>query len=166
MKKARSGPVTVERRELAKLLGCSVRHVSDLEAEQVIVPLRRGRGGRASVYALEAVVPAYVQHATSAPASGAEREARRRRDLAQAKFTELKIEREQGALVDREDVIAAGKGQVKAWTAKLRALPRQMVQAGVIAREREGDAASLIQAVLTEISRWTVIVEVKLDADA
>lgn len=146
--------LVVERRDLSRILGVSTRHLAELEAGGIIIPLRRGRGGRASTYAIEAVVPAYLAHVTQAPGTGAEREARRRRDQAQAQFTELKIAREQGDLVPIEEVVEAGQAMVKSWTAKIRALPRALVQIGVIPREREARVADHLRALMSEIAAW------------
>ena len=54
----RGEALTVDRRVLARLFECSLRHITELEGEGVISPLKRGRGGRPSIYALEAVIPA------------------------------------------------------------------------------------------------------------
>ena len=154
-------PLIVDRRELAKILGIATRTLAELEGAGVIIPLRRGRGGRASTYAIEAVVPAYLAHVTQAPGTGAEREARRRRDQAQAQFTELKIAKERGELVDIEEVVAAGQAIVKSWTAKIRALPRGLVQTGVIQPDRESRVADQLRALLSEISSWRPVAEKK-----
>ena len=144
----------VDRRGLARLLECSARHITELEGEGVLIPLRRGRGGRASVYALETVIPAYLRRVTESPGNGAERDARRRRDTATARLTELRIAREEGTLVDRDEVILAGQNYTKAWSAKIRYLPRQLVQTGLIPRASEEGLKEMVYKLLTEISRW------------
>ena len=145
---------TIERRDLVRILGISVRTFAELESQGVLIPLRRGRGGRASVYAIDTVIPAYITHVTSAPASGEERAARARHYKSQAMRNELAIQKETGDLLPREEVILAGKQQVKAWTAKLRALPRQLVQSGAVPRESERKVAAVLHDVLVDISGW------------
>jgi hypothetical protein len=71
-----------------------------------------------------------------------------------AELNELKIAEKRGELVAAEKVILEGQTFVKAWTAKIRALPRQLVQAGVIPREREADVAAMLRALLVEVSAW------------
>jgi phage terminase Nu1 subunit (DNA packaging protein) len=93
-------PLEVDRRTLADVLGVSVRHLATLEADGVITAQTRGRGGRASLFSLPAAVQAYVQHLTAVVTDDASpREARRRKDLAQARLTELRYDRERGELV-------------------------------------------------------------------
>jgi len=161
-----AAPLVVDRRALARLFGCSLRHVTELEAERVIVPLRRGRGGRPSTYALDAAVPAYLRRMTEAPTSGAEREARARRDRAQARLTELRIAKEEGALVSREDVVLAGQALLKGLQAQIRALPRRLVQAGVLDPAREAAAAALLRELQIEIARWTTLADAERAARA
>lgn len=115
--------LTVDRRQLAKVLGVSLRQITELEAAGIVVPSSRGRGGRPSVYALEAVVPRYVQHLTSAPSAGAEREARRRRDEAQARLLEQTHCARERELLPRHEVdklwsaeVAAVRAHLLAWT--------------------------------------------------
>jgi len=158
---ASTNTLIVDRRQLAKILGVSVRHIATLEADGVIVPVLRGKGGRASTYALETVVPSYITSFSSAPAVGRDREARGRRDDAAARLMELRIAEQQGRLVDIETVIRDGRSHVLGWTAMVRSLPRQAVNTGVVTRENESRLAALCRQLLLEISKWKVPADIE-----
>ncbi len=83
---------------------------------------------------------------------------------AQAELNELKLAIQRKELYSAEEVILAGQTQVKSWTAKVRALPRQMVQAGIISRGVEQKASDLLRAFLSEISKWKTIADAKKSA--
>jgi DNA-binding transcriptional MerR regulator len=90
---------------LAKVLGISVRSLATLEAEGVLVPTRRGKGRRASEYALGPAVQAYVEHAVHAATKGLDADAARaRRDEAQAAFVELKVAQARRELLPRSEI--------------------------------------------------------------
>ncbi len=163
-RRSRASIFMINRRVLARLVGCSLRRVTELEAEGIIVPARRGKGGRASIYAAEVVIPAYIDHMAATPASAPERDARRRRDIAQAELLELKLAVQRKEFYPAAEIILAGQTQVKSWTAKIRALPRQMVQTGIISRDVEQKASDLLRALLTEISNWKSIDDAKKSA--
>lgn len=132
------------------------RTFATLEQQGVIVPAKRGRGGRPSVYAIASIVPAYLAH-ISQQRPTSDRDARSRRDLSQAQLNELRLERERAQLVPRDEVILAGQAFTKAWAAKVRALPHRLMQIGVISREDAAKVDHICREVLTEISRWQTI---------
>lgn len=161
------GRLEVHRPEARQLLGgIAERTFATLEAEGVVVASKRGRGGRPSVYDVTAIVPAYLAHATAQRPSN-DRDARARKDLAQAMLNELRLAKERRDLLPRQQVILQGQSYTKAWTARLRSLPRRMVQAGLITREAEPEVTALIREVLTEIASWQTLADTLevIDAD-
>lgn len=149
----------VHRPQALKILVVAERTFAKLEAEGVIVPARRGRGGRASVYSLETIVPAYLGYATAQRPSS-DRDARSRRDVSQAELNELRLAVQRGELVTRDQVILEGQNYVKGWAAKVKALPRQLVQAGIVMQDQEAAVAALCREILTEISSWRTLADI------
>jgi phage terminase Nu1 subunit (DNA packaging protein) len=145
----------VQRPQARRVLGgVAERTFASLEQEGVLVAMKRGRGGRASVYDLEALVPAYLVH-ISKQRPTPERDARARRDMSQAEFTEMKLARERGELIERETVIKEGQAFCKAWSAKVRSWPRRARQQGIIVNaEQEAALTGLCRELLIEVSRW------------
>ena len=140
------------------------RTFSRLEAEGVVVAIERGVRGKASVYDLATIVPAYVTHLTGQRPQ-ADREARAARDRTLADLNTLRLRRERGDLVPRSEVVAAGQTFTKTWAAMLRAIPRRIRRAGIIDSVQEADVAAIVREILVEISRWNVAgVEAILDA--
>lgn len=147
----------VTRVQLAAILGASLRTIGTLEATGVLTPSRRGRGGRPSLYDLTEAVPAFIEHERKTQGQGFDdKDARSRRDLAQARFTELKIQRQEGSLVELEEVTRQGAAYTKAWATQVRSLPRRAVLNGVIGQKSEAALAALCRDVLTEISQWNL----------
>lgn len=162
------GRLEVHALEARQILGgVAERTFRTLEAERVIAPVRRGRGGRASVYDLTVLVPAYLGHVTANRTSN-DRDARARRDTATAQLNELRLKREIGELLPRQDVILRGQAFGKALRAKLRSLPRRVAQAGIVSPEHEGELAAVVRELLTEVSAWQTLADTAavIDADA
>jgi hypothetical protein len=133
-----------------------LRTFDRLESEGVIAAASPGRGGRPSLYDLTVTVPAYLAHERKRLGAGVPAEdARARRDRSQAELNELRLAEHRKELLPRERVVIEGQAFAKALQAKLRALPRRMVQAGIVTREHEPAAAALVREALEEISRWT-----------
>lgn len=156
----------VRRLEARKILGgIAERTFAQLEAEGVIVPLRRGRGRRPSVYDLRVIVPAYLDY-TSKSRVVSDREARAMRDRSLAELNDLRIKREKGQLIPRQQVIAEGQAYTKAWTAMIRALPRRMAQAGLV-NGHQAQVEGFCRDILSEISRWRTVADLEplLDND-
>jgi phage terminase Nu1 subunit (DNA packaging protein) len=135
---------------LARVLGCSVRHISQLEAEGAIVPVRRGRAGRASQYDLLAVVPAYIGRLTTA-APQTPRDAYWR---ARAAREEIDLARARGDLVPRGLVVHEGRAYTAAWASMVRTLAPRLEQAGLIPATARRDVLALLREILTEIANW------------
>ncbi|MGD9906434.1 MAG: hypothetical protein AB7U83_23445 [Vicinamibacterales bacterium] len=90
----------VGRQTLAAVLGVSLRTVSDLEAAGVVVPARRGRGGRKSLYDLVYCVPAYIATLkATAPATETLTTARQRVAALRATVLQQQIDRHAGKVV-------------------------------------------------------------------
>jgi hypothetical protein len=142
------------------------RSFSRLEAAGILTPTRPGKGGRPSLYELEKLVPQYLAHLGQSHPATEDREARARRDRSAAELNELKIAELRGALLRREDVVADGQAFAKALQARLRGLPRRLVQAGLVAREHEQAAAALVREALEEVSRWASLRDLQLELGA
>lgn len=146
----------INRLQLAALLGVHPDTISDY-VRQGLPCLDSGGRGRESVY-----------DAVDALAWWRERQGKNAKEAAQtrayeatAKLNELKLARERGELVARDQVILEGQAYTKAWTAKLRALPRELVQSGIVGREAEARVAELLRAVLVEIAGWRTVADAR-----
>lgn len=150
-----AGGLAVHRTQAQRVLGLPTRTFARLEAEGVIVPKRRGKPGVPSVYDLAVIVPAYVEYVrgTSGKAAG-DREARARRDRSQADLNELRLMQARKELLPRDQVIRDDLAFIAAAMAKLGALPRRMVQAGIIPIEQQSAVADLIREAREEMARW------------
>lgn len=161
------GRLQVRRVEARRLLGgIAERTFATLEQEGVIVPAKRGRGGRPSIYDLTTIVPAYLAHISGQrPAN--DRDARARRDLAVAELNELRVQKERGDLLPRHVVIAEGQAYTKAWTAKVRHWPRRARQEGFITTpDQEAGLTMLCRELMGEISGWKTLADVSAVVDS
>lgn len=149
---------TATRREALAILAIAERTFARLESEGILAPASRGRGGRASVYDLRLLVPAYLQYVTGNKPTD-DRAARSRRDQSQAELNELKLSQQRHELVAVGDVELAGQSYTKAWTALVRGLPRRLVHDGLIPREQEAGVLQHCVAILTEIASWRSVAD-------
>lgn len=161
-KKGRAKPQKPKRKlltrnELADHFGVVPFTVTRWEQDGMPVAERPGRG-KPSYYDLEAV---------SAWKEQVERDRLENEELSlsdeRAKLTvrqreklELEIAVRRGQLIERELVVRAGQQYTKAWVSKLRVLPRQLVQAGILPREGEAAASARIRTILEDIAAWQV----------
>lgn len=74
---------------------------------------------------------------------------------AQAQLNELKLSKQRGDLLSREEVVQQGQSFVKGWAAKIRSLPRRAVQLGMVPRDAEAGLVALCRDILIEISGWS-----------
>ncbi len=146
----------VDRLQLAKLMGVHQDTVSDYTAQGMPVLTRGGAGSKSSYHALECL--AWLRRQQG---QGKKEAAQTRAYEAQAELNEIKISLQKGEFLPRDEVVLAGQNYTKAWTAKVRALPRQMVQAGLISRDLEPAVTALLHALLNEISRWETVPDVE-----
>jgi hypothetical protein len=100
-----------------------------------------------------ALVGAYLAH-QERQIAGANEAPRNRRDRAIAEWTELRIARERGRLLPRDEVVTDGQRYVAATQSRLRAVvPRLKQEAGVddaIAAKAE----TLIEEAIEEMAGW------------
>jgi len=148
---AASGPI-VDRVRLSEILGVHPDTITHYARKGMPVVARGGRG-RESQY------DAFVCMAWWRKQGGgnAKEAAQIRRDESQAALNEQRLQERRKELVARDQVILAGQSYTKAWAAKVRALPRRFVEAGIITREQEAAAAGVCREVLTEIASWTTV---------
>lgn len=72
-----------------------------------------------------------------------------------AELNELKLKRERGELLAREDVVKDGQAYTKAWANSIRAIARRARQAGIVTTpQAESDLNALCRQLLTDISNW------------
>jgi hypothetical protein len=148
-------PLRVHRQAARAFLGgVPERTFARLEAEGVIVPAERGKAGRPSVYDLAVITPAYIKHLQGAQPASGDREARARRDRSQADLNELRLLEARRELLKRETVVRDGKAFVAASRAKLLALPRRLVQAGLVPLDQQPAVLDLVREALEEMARW------------
>jgi hypothetical protein len=146
----------VTRRQVVQVLGkgISARTFDRLEAEGVLTPAQRGKGGRPSLYDLTVVVPAYLGYLGQSHPATEDREARARRDRSAAELNELKIAELRGALLPREAVVRDGQAFSTALRAAVLALPRRLAQAGLVTPAHEPATTALVREVCEEIAAW------------
>jgi hypothetical protein len=146
----------VYRPEAQRILGnIPPRTFARLESEGILVPTKRGRPGVPSEYDLSTLVPAYIEYVKSGTGKNGDRDARARRDNAQAALHELRLAERRKELLPRDQVIREGRAFILAVRAKLLALPRRLVQAGYVAAEAQPSVAGVIGEALEEMSRWS-----------
>lgn len=148
---------SVTRTQLAELLGVHPDTVTDFAKQGMPVISRGGRGAESSYDAVECL--AWWRERQGKNAKEA---AQTRAYEASAKLNELKLAQQRGDLFPREQVIAEGQAFVKAWTSKVRALPRRARQAGVLPTAQEEAAlAAICRELLDEISRWKTLADLR-----
>lgn len=75
----------------------------------------------------------------------------------QAEKASLELARLRGELLERRAVLFEGQQFTKALGAKIKGLPRMFVNAGLVPRGREAEAAALLRDLLTDISQWKFV---------
>lgn len=145
----------VNRQQLAELMGVHPDTVTDYARGGMPV-IARGGAGREGVY--DAV--ACLDWWRSQQGKNAKEAAQTRAYEATAALNEQRLQERRKELVARDQVVLAGQGYTKAWTAKVRALPRRFIEAGVITRDQEAAAATVCRDVLTEIASWRTMADV------
>lgn len=138
--------------------GIPARTFAQMESEGIIVPIRRGRRGRPSIYDLAEIVPAYIAYVTSQRSDAAE--ARARRDRSLADLNELRLAERRRKLLPRDQVVRDGVAIVTASRAKLLALPRRLSQAG-LPREYEPTATEIVREALEELSQMSTLADLQ-----
>ena len=146
----------VDRLQLAELLGVHPDTVSDYTRAGMPVVTRGGAGRRSAYDAVEC-----LGWWRSQQGKNAKEAAQTRLYETQTQLNEMKLKVQEGELLPREDVVHAGQSYTKAWTAKIRALPRRMVQSGLVPKGRETAVAALLRELLAEISEWETVPDVE-----
>ncbi len=151
-----SGPV-VDRVRLAEILGAHPDTITHWTRKGMPVVSRGGRG-RESQYDAFACVAWWRQQG----GGNAKEAAQIRRDESQAALNEQRLQERRKELVARDQVILAGQSYTKAWAAKVRAIPRRFVEAGIITREQEAAAAAVCRDILSDIASMRMVAGVPL----
>jgi phage terminase Nu1 subunit (DNA packaging protein) len=152
-----SGALRKGRRDMCTDLEISIRNFSELEAQGVIVPVERGRGGRGSVYDALETMKVFLRHVRQEHPGGGEREARMRRDLATARLAEQLHRKREGDSLEKSDVAAVWSSIFLAIRSTALRLPRSVAAACAAAStpdEVERLLTAEVRTMLTELSRW------------
>lgn len=157
-------PLVATRTQLAQILGVSVRQVSTLEADRIIAPSLRGRGGKASQFDVPETVQAYLQYRlreSSPQAGGALDLDMERAALAreQRRKLEMANDETEGRLLARQDVVRAGRAFVEGWKAKILTLAPRARLTGVIGRDQEPGLKALCRDILADIASWKTVAD-------
>lgn len=146
----------VHRVQLSELLGVHPDTITDYAKQGMPVVSRGGRGRESSYDTVECL------------AWWRERQGKNAKEAAQtrlyennASLAELKIAREEGAMLPRDEVVQDGQAVIKGWTAQVRSIPRQARHAGIVSsQEQEAGLAGLVRTILLEISSWKVAADI------
>lgn len=155
----------VNRVQLGELLGVHPDTITDYARQGMPVVTAGGRGRESAYDAVDCL------------AWWRERQGKNAKEAAQTKLyennavlAEIKIAREEGALLPRDEVVEDGQSVIKGWTAQVRALPRRARHGGIISTpQQEAELSALCRNILTEISGWTTVADIDRstkDADA
>lgn len=158
MARKRDGLLT--RPQLAEALGVTAGTITRWERDGMPVARRLSRGK--STLFDQAAVEAW-RAATEAEQAGSLSLAEERAKLAkkQGEKLDLELSVRRGELVEVEAVIQANQATVKGWSAKVRGLPRRMVNAGVITASQEAAAAKVCRELLDEIAAWKTVADME-----
>lgn len=149
----------VTRKELAALLGVHPQTITDWEGQGCPIAKRGGRGV-SSKYRVSDVYQWRIDSARQVSETTLTLEQERARlAKAQADGKEMENRQRRGELLPRAQVVAEGQALVRGWSAKLRGLPRKLVNAGLVPRDREADARGLVLSVLSDISEWKTVAD-------
>jgi hypothetical protein len=149
----------VTRQQLALLLGVHPQTITGWEGEGCPVARRGGRGV-ASKYRVSDVFKWRVESLRQVSETTLTLEQERTRlARAQADGKEMENRVRAGELLPRDQVVREGQALVRGWSAKVRGLPRRLVNVGLVPREREGDARALLLELLADISGWRTVAD-------
>jgi phage terminase Nu1 subunit (DNA packaging protein) len=146
----------VNRLQLAELVGVHPDTISDYSRAGMST-ITRGGLGKESVYdAVECL--AWWRNTQGQDKKAI---AQTRAYEAAAKLNEQRLLERRHELVSRETVLLTGQHYTKSWAAKIRSLPRRLIEAGLITHELESPVAALCREVLTEIASWKTLADLK-----
>jgi len=140
---------TVNRQQLAVLMGVAVDTVTHWAKEGMPVEVSGGRGKESTYDAVTCLDWQRMRLGKNAKEAAQTRSVTR-----DAELKELKLAEQRRELVPMDVVKKAGEMQVMVWRGKVLGLARRMVQLGAIPRESEARAKEVCRDVLTDISEW------------
>lgn len=158
--KLKAEPFRVTRRQLADLLGVLPAGITRaVDRGMPCETVGAGRG-HPSIFDLRACLAWQREQFAAAPddGNGSPRD-EYMRALTERVQQDLAVR--SGELLPLDEVVLAGQNYTHAWKAKLRAIPRQMVNRGLVGRELERPIAEMLDDILREISRWETIPEAR-----
>lgn len=136
----------VNRSEFAELLGVHPDTITEY-ARQGMPSMRDGRG---KSFDLRRCLPWWRER----QGRQAEVVARTRAFNATAELNELKLQREHGSVLRRDEVVRDGQAYTKAWATQVQLIPRRARNAGVVTAEGEAGLKELCRQLLIDISSW------------
>lgn len=146
-------PVVVNAPTMAHLLGCYRDRLTKWKPEGLPVLHAGNRADGGDRYDAVAVLDWYRVHKLHALDAQAERAGR---DRSFRELNEMRLARERGRLIPREQAESEGKSYSIAVKRHILALARRLVQKGIIPREREAEVLAECRAALMEMARWTL----------
>ena len=140
----------LDRVQLAEALGVHPDTITDYTRKGMPV-ITLGGHGKAAAYDLVACGAWWRDQ----QGKNAKDIAQTRAFNANAELAELKLLRERGELLAREDVVKDGQAYTKAWANNIRAIARRARQAGIVTTpQAEADLNALCRQLLIDISNW------------
>lgn len=140
----------LDRVQLAEALGVHPDTITDYTRKGMPV-MTMGGHGKAAAYDLVACGAWWRDQ----QGKNAKEIAQTRAFNATAELNELKLQREHGALLPREEVVRDGQAYTKAWASTVRSIARRARQAGIIVTAKaEADLNALCRQLLTDIASW------------
>lgn len=146
----------VTRAQLAAALGVNPSTIAKWVAAGCPVA-QRDRLGHARLFVradVEAWRDTNAEHAHAVRGDLRLDQERAKKERALAELAELKIGVQRGELVPRETVLQEGRLAAGAAREKLRALPRLLVQRGLVPLAHEGAVRAIVDEALAELAAW------------
>jgi hypothetical protein len=162
-KKALDG-LEVTRPIACRLLGLTARRFARLEASGVFVASVPGSGQRGARYDAAALILAFLEHSTKAV--GADQSPRDRHYRAGAELTELRIARERGLLLPRDEVVETGCKYIGAVQARLRAIVPRLRQDTSVDEPIAMKVTELLEEAIEEMAGWRSLLALLESEDA
>lgn len=136
----------IDRRDLASLLGVSLRHFTDLESKGIVAPLARGRGGGKTLYDVRVALRQYLAYKSKEPA-------RDRLFRLQADRVELENKLRRGELLEATIVDSEWATIATAVKRAVLALPGRLLQRGIITTDKLGPATEEAHDVIRHLGK-------------
>lgn len=142
----------VNRSQIAELLGTHPDTISDYTRDGMPV-IERGGHGKESTYDSVACMNWWRQQ----QGKGAKEVAQTRSFNAQADLAEQRLRIQRKELWPKAAIVMAWQSTLKGWSIRIQSIPRRLVQLGIVSRENEHVAVTLVKEILTDIASWRAL---------